>query len=469
MIALPTFHTMPEDTSIRSERAAWRSLAQNSAYSFSYTKATSYVGVRPCRTPCDTGYQRQQISVSNKGVSRERSLRKFSSFQGVDFFTIVLVAVHTLVMASFMRITIRRIVLFFSFVLCIYGIHIALVQRSFEHYLTSLSITFDDFPSDYSEALIAAHQENRPIDYTNYASLHTNDSDANIPPIIHFIWFKNLYDSHLDVSEIPTHGSKAPEHCQQRNTNFTVNVWNATAARDLIEEHYEWFLPMYDGYKHPIQRVDAFKYFVIWHYGGVYMDLDIDCRRPLDPLLQFPAWFPKTALLGVNNDVFAARAQHPVIGEMTNQLTSRNVDLFFPYLTIYWSTGPQFTSDVLKSWFLSGRDEGEYKPGTRKIDAGKLSATIPLRACAVVSDTFAGLDRFYVLPEDFYSETYTFFGHSPGGTWHGDDVAVILWLVAHPWFVALIIVSAFACCLAIVVRRRYLKRRKRAYARVPGA
>lgn len=278
---------------------------------------------------------------------------------------------HALAMASIPRLTVRRIVLFVLLVLAFYGVHFALDQRHFEHYLNSLSITFDDFPSDYSESLIAARREGHHIEYDNYASFHTDDSDAKIPPIIHFIWFRNLYDSHLDVSDIPTHGSEAPEHCQTRNENFTVNVWNATAARALIERHYEWFLPTYDGYKHPIQRVDAFKYFVLWHYGGIYMDLDIDCRRPLDPLLQFPAWFPKTALLGVNNDVFAARAQHPAIGEMTAQLKPRNVNLFFPYLTIYWSTGPQFTSDVLKGWFLSGRDEEVYEPGADKSTAGK--------------------------------------------------------------------------------------------------
>lgn len=371
-------------------------------------------------------------------------------------------------MASFLRLTTRRIVLFLLLVLCFYGIHIALNQRSFERYLNSHSITFDDFPSDYSEALITAHQENRAIEFDDYASFHTNDSDAKIPPIIHFIWFQNLYDSHLDVSEIPTHGSKAPEHCQSRNANFTVNVWNATAARNLIEEHYEWFLPTYDGYKHPIQRVDAFKYFVLWHYGGIYMDLDIDCRRPLDPLLQFPAWFPKTALLGVNNDVFAARAQHPVIGEMTAQLKPRNVNLLFPYLTVYWSTGPQFTSDVLKGWFISGRDEKKYKPGTSKLDAGESNAE-DMVAQESVTDGRAGLDKFYVLPEDFYSETYTFFGHSPGGTWHGDDVAVILWLVAHPWIVPLIIFCPFGCWFAIAMRRRSLERRKKAYTRLAGA
>ena len=371
-------------------------------------------------------------------------------------------------MPSFLRLTIRRIALLFLLVLFFNGTRVALNQHNFENYLNNLSITFDDFPPDYSSALIAAQKEHRAIDFDNYAAFHYNDSDAKIPPIIHFIWFRNLYDSHLDISRIPTTGSQAPGNCQQRNENFTVNVWNATAARDLIEEHYAWFLRTYDGYKYPIQRVDAFKYFVLFHYGGVYMDLDIDCRRALDPLLQFPAWFPKTTLLGVNNDVFAARKQHPVIGEMTMQLESRNWNWLFPYLTIYFSTGPQFASDVLKSWFLSGRDEGVYHAGANKMGSGE--ATIPHHDIPRLTiDLVAGLDRFYILPDDFYSETYTFFGHSPGGTWHGDDVAVILWLVAHPWIVPLIVVFPIACWLSFVIRRKYLERRSKDYTRIASA
>lgn len=276
---------------------------------------------------------------------------------------------------SFPRVTLRSLLLSLLLIIFFYSVNVVLNQRSFEHYLNSRSITFENFPSDYTEVLIAAHQEDRPIDDTNYAAaFHTDDSDAKIPSIIHFIWFKKLYDSHLDVSEIPTTGSQAPEHRRIHNPNFTVNVWNATAARDLIEEHYDWFLPTYDGYKHPIQRVDAFKYFVLWHFGGIYMDLDVDCRRPLDPLLQFAAWFPKTTLLGVNNDVFAARAQHPVIGEMKAQLKLRNGNSLFPYLTIYFSTGPQFASDVLKDWYLSGRDEREHDQDVGEQDAGKIPA-----------------------------------------------------------------------------------------------
>ena len=40
----------------------------------------------------------------------------------------------------------------------------------------------------------------------------------------------------------------------------------------------------YDRYKYPVQRVDAARYFLMLHYGGIYMDLDnvghgLDQRR----------------------------------------------------------------------------------------------------------------------------------------------------------------------------------------------
>ena len=67
-------------------------------------------------------------------------------------------------------------------------------------------------------------------------------------------------------------------------------------------------------------------------------------------------------------------------------------------------------------------------------------------------------DAIYVLPQEFYSEEYTFFGHSPGGTWHEGDVAVVLWFVAHPWFVMFLVASFMIGCILFAYRP--WKRRK---------
>lgn len=266
-----------------------------------------------------------------------------------------------------------RLVRLLALALSVYGLFACISfvrnQIAFEHFLNSLYITFDDFPPDYSEALKQSYVVQKPVEY-DYSTLPSLDPATKIPPIIHFIWFKDLYETHPERTKIPSIGSQAPDLCRQYNPDFTIHIWNATAARDFMVARYPSFLPTYDGYRHPIQRVDAFKYFVLRYYGGVYMDLDIACRRPLAPLLEFPAWFPRASPLGVNNDLMATRAEHPIIKKMSETLKSRDKNLFFPYLTIFWTTGPQFTSDVFKMWF-NERGGTDYVQGTSKSDAGE--------------------------------------------------------------------------------------------------
>jgi mannosyltransferase OCH1-like enzyme len=255
-------------------------------------------------------------------------------------------------------------------------------QTRFQAFLQRQYITWKDFPTSYADALKAKDWDTllQTYDYKkNFPTVEYNHDDAtatrNIPPIIHFIWFRNLYETKAEITSIPSKGSEAPEHCRRYNPDYTINIWNASAARDLLEQHYAWFLPTYDAYRYPIQRVDAVKYFLLWHYGGIYMDMDIACRRSMDPLLPFPAWFPEASPLGVNNDLMATRSRHPVIRLMLENLHARNLNLIFPYLTIFWSTGPQFTGDLLKRWFL--QFGGKYVPGESKVDAGKQSFPFP--------------------------------------------------------------------------------------------
>ena len=256
-----------------------------------------------------------------------------------------------------MRCSIKRVALLL--ILVVVSTLVLTTTRSnvaFQREIVSKFITFDDFNPEYSQQLKDAQAQGKQPEYKYPRS----NSSSNIPPKIHFVWFKDLYNEHLDVSTIPHEGSRSPEECKETNPEFDIHIWSSEEAKALLEEHYPWFMPVYDGYKHPIQRVDAFKYFVLLHHGGVYMDLDITCRRSLAPILSFPAWFPEASPLGVNNDLMATRAGHPLMSFMTMMLKERDYNLLFPYLTIFWSTGPKFTSDCIYSWWNSyerARDE----------------------------------------------------------------------------------------------------------------
>lgn len=61
----------------------------------------------------------------------------------------------------------------------------------------------------------------------------------------------------------------------------TSQLWTDKKAREFIANEYPWFLETFDGYPYPIQRADTIRYFVLHHFGGIYIDLD-DVRRTCD-------------------------------------------------------------------------------------------------------------------------------------------------------------------------------------------
>jgi inositol phosphorylceramide mannosyltransferase catalytic subunit len=330
-----------------------------------------------------------------------------------------------------------RLLKFALLIASIYTLYGLWNRYQYEQLLNRLYITFDDFEPDYAEAL-SNFPDHTDIDAYDYSSYPSADPKDNISPIVHFIWYHDLYESRPEISNMPSEGSHCPGMCERNNPDFEVKVWNATAGRDLLEQHYSWFLPTYDNYAHPIQRVDAAKYFILYHYGGFYLDMDVSCRRSFKPLQRFPAWIPRASPQGLNNDAMAARPGHPAWKRMIEMLAARDRNLVFPYLTIFWSTGPQFATDMIKQFFDANPALTEYVPGTSKTD------TDP--------------DAVFVLPEEFYAERFTFFGHSPGGTWHEGDVAVVLWLVARPWMVVMIAILFTTLVLGIIYFALRLRR-----------
>lgn len=45
------------------------------------------------------------------------------------------------------------------------------------------------------------------------------------------------------------------------------------------------FLPIFKAYDHPVRRADALRPFVLQTFGGMYLDLDVECFAPMDAML----------------------------------------------------------------------------------------------------------------------------------------------------------------------------------------
>ncbi len=98
-----------------------------------------------------------------------------------------------------------------------------------------------------------------------------------IPKIIHKIWF----DFSKDGSGIhpPKKYIDLENECRRLNPEYKIEHWDEKRTDRFIKKFYPLFFEKYKNYKYPIQKVDSSRYFILNHYRGIYMDMDIKCLR----------------------------------------------------------------------------------------------------------------------------------------------------------------------------------------------
>jgi len=225
--------------------------------------------------------------------------------------------------------------------------------------------------------------------------------NEQIPAIVH----------HLSATEeIPEewlfpYQSTKGVHLRYGEGAYEHKLWTDLKIEKFIRQQYPDFLETFRAYPHDIERVDAARYFILLHYGGIYMDLDVGARRSLDNLRRYDGVrtptrtnliLPLTKPLGVSNDFILASPQHPFLRFVCDRLAARTHEShsFMPFLSVLWTTGPLFLSVALYDFIASG-------PGRGRSDLAFLST---------------------------YDYTRTLLYHLPGSSWLGWDGRALLWL-----------------------------------------
>jgi len=97
-----------------------------------------------------------------------------------------------------------------------------------------------------------------------------------IPRILHQTWRDRA---------VPERWQPLRASWRRHHPRWEHRFWTDADLRRLVADHYPGFLRAYDAYEHPICRVDAARYLLLHRHGGVYVDLDFEALRPIDPLL----------------------------------------------------------------------------------------------------------------------------------------------------------------------------------------
>jgi len=169
-----------------------------------------------------------------------------------------------------------------------------------------------------------------------------------IPKIIHQTW-KN--------TTIPDHWKDAVNACKERHLDYQYMLWTDDTMDDFVKSDYPEFYNVYKSYKYPIQRCDVFRYLILYKYGGIYLDMDIFCKKKLDHFLQYDFVVPKSSNLSASytNSFFMVIPQHPFIKFCIDNLPSyvNSYKFFGKHIHIMNSTGPLFLTKMIKKYGLN--------------------------------------------------------------------------------------------------------------------
>lgn len=248
-----------------------------------------------------------------------------------------------------------------------------------------------------------------------------NDNDTRpqqIPKIIHQV-FHNWHDPGNDT--LPKDWEAVRQTCVKANPEFDVKLWTEKTSRDFIEANYAWFLRTYDGYRYPVQRVDAVRYFLLLHYGGIYLDLDNGCKTDLTPLLYYPMWITDPGRGALSNNILASRPNHPFWARLTHSLYTWDYGYVFPYVTISYASGQWFETAIWE----------EYHKLLPKISKNSPNTTHDHRLHRLMMDDREGADP------------WVFFTQERGGSWVNWDNRMFLIIGDHLFL--------FLACLSITL------------------
>ena len=114
-----------------------------------------------------------------------------------------------------------------------------------------------------------------------------------------------------------------PSAWKKKHPDWEYKFWTDESARAFIQAEYPWFLSHFDGYKFPIQRADAIRYFALYHYGGLYADLDLQPLHALDKyLVDTDVALVETPNGGLTNMIIASRKGSPYMKCVAAKLAS---------------------------------------------------------------------------------------------------------------------------------------------------
>jgi len=126
-------------------------------------------------------------------------------------------------------------------------------------------------------------------------------ANPQIPRVFHQIW--------LGGESLPEEFHSYRESWRREHPGWELQLWTEENLPEGLRSPV-----VYDRTRRPVERADVLRLELLWRFGGVYLDIDMECLRPIDALAEGLDFFGTEIKPGrVTNTVIGAAPEHPVL------------------------------------------------------------------------------------------------------------------------------------------------------------
>lgn len=150
----------------------------------------------------------------------------------------------------------------------------------------------------------------------------TNKQIMKIPKIIH-----QIYDNPAGIPDIL---SNISESWKKEHPTWKYRLWDHQAIQKFLADNCPQFIPVYNSFPSNKQKWELLRYLILYHEGGLYVDMDYECMESMESLLKTHSCclgleptehakrFGKQKLIG--NAMLAAIPHHPFFEKIIEQI-----------------------------------------------------------------------------------------------------------------------------------------------------